>query len=64
MRKQFSKACPTQAAHIYEALSYYHAEQAEIEENVEESRVERLIERHRLKVATDGRVVTVGSLEP
>lgn len=64
MWKQFSKAWSTQAAHVYEVLSYYHDQQAEIEENVEESGVERLIERHRLKVATDGRVVPVGSLEP
>jgi len=51
-------------AQVYEALSYYHDHQAEIEQDIEESRVERLIERYGLKVTTDGRIVAEGSREP
>lgn len=50
-------------AQIYEALSYYHDHQAEIEQDIEESRVERLIERYGLKVTADGRIVAEGSPE-
>jgi len=52
------------AAQVYEALSYYHDHQAEIERDIEESQVERLIERYGLKVTTDGRIVAEGSCEP
>ena len=51
-------------AQVYEALSYYHDHQAEIEQDIEESWVERLIERYGLKVTTDGRIVAEGSREP
>ncbi len=44
-------------AQVYEALSYYHDHQAEIERDIEESRVERIIERYGLKVTADGRLV-------
>ena len=44
-------------AQIYEALSYYHDHQSEIEQDIEESRVEHLIERYGLKVTADGRLV-------
>ncbi|HBY93750.1 MAG TPA: DUF433 domain-containing protein [Chloroflexi bacterium] len=44
-------------AQVYEALSYYHDHQAEIERDIEESRVERLIERYGLEVTADGRIV-------
>ena len=44
-------------AQVYEALSYYHDHQPEIEEDIRESQVERLIERYGLKVTTDGRIV-------
>jgi len=44
-------------AQIYEALSDYHDHQAEIERDIEESRVERLIERYGLEVTADGRIV-------
>jgi uncharacterized protein (DUF433 family) len=44
-------------AQVYEALSYYHDHRSEIEQDIEESRVERLIERYGLKVTTDGRLV-------
>jgi uncharacterized protein (DUF433 family) len=46
---------------VYEALSYYHDHLAEIENDVEESGVERLIERYGLKVISDGRIVAEGS---
>lgn len=51
-------------AQVYEALSYYHDHQAEIEQDIEESRVERLIERYGLKVTADGCIVTEGSRGP
>ena len=44
-------------AQVYEALSYYHDHQSEIEQDVEESRVEGLIERYGLLVTEDGRIV-------
>ena len=44
-------------AQVYEALSYYYDHQAEVEHDIEETRVERLIERYGLKVAADGRIV-------
>lgn len=46
---------------VYEALSYYHDHLAEIEDDIEESRVERLIERYGLEVDSDGRIVAEGS---
>ena len=48
-------------AQVYEALSYYHDHQAEIEQDIQEGQVERLIERYGLKVAADGRIVAEGS---
>jgi uncharacterized protein (DUF433 family) len=45
-------------AQIYEALSYYHDHQDEIEQDMAESRVENLVERYGLRVATDGRLVS------
>lgn len=45
-------------AQIYEALSYYHDHTAEIEQDIEASRVERLVERYGLKVMPDGRFVS------
>lgn len=44
-------------AQVYEALSYYHDHASEIEHDIEESRVENLIERYGLKVMPDGRLV-------
>ena len=44
---------------VYEALSYYHDHQAEIEQDIEEGRGERLIERYGLKVTADGRIILV-----
>ena len=46
------------AAQVYEALSYYHDHPAEIERDIEEGRVEQLIERYGLRVTADGRIVT------
>jgi len=51
-------------AQVYEAFSYYHDHRSEIERDIEESRVERLIERYGLKVTADGRLVAEGSSEP
>lgn len=47
-------------AQVYEALSYYHDHQAEIEEEIAEERVEHLIERYGLKVTPDGRILAQG----
>jgi uncharacterized protein (DUF433 family) len=44
-------------AQIYEALSYYHDNPAEIEEDIEESKVVRLIEHYGLNVMADGRLL-------
>lgn len=44
-------------AQVYKTLSYYHDHQAEIEQDIEESQVEQLIERYGLKVTTGGRIV-------
>jgi uncharacterized protein (DUF433 family) len=44
-------------AQVYEALSYYHDHQSEVEQDIEESRVERLIERYGLKITTSGNLV-------
>lgn len=51
-------------AQVYEALSYYHDHQAEIEQEIEQSRVEHLVERYGLKVTPDGRIVTEDLGEP
>jgi uncharacterized protein (DUF433 family) len=51
------------AAQVYEALSYYHDHQAEIEQDIEESQAERIIERYGLTVTADGRIVTEASRE-
>jgi uncharacterized protein (DUF433 family) len=44
-------------AQVFAALSYYHDHQAEIEQDIEDSRVENLIARYGLKVLPDGRLV-------
>ena len=51
-------------AQVYEALSYYHDHRPEIDQDIKESRVERLIERYGLKVTADGRLVAESSREP
>jgi uncharacterized protein (DUF433 family) len=51
-------------AQVYEALSYYHDHLSEIERDIEESRVERLIERYGLKVTADGRIIAEEDCEP
>ena len=48
-------------AQVYEVLSYYHDHQSEIEQDIEESRVENLIARYDLKVTPDDRIVVEGS---
>jgi len=45
-------------AQVYEALSYYHDHQAEIEKDIAESRVERLVEHYGLKLTPEGRIVS------
>ncbi len=45
------------AAQVYEALVYYHDHVSEIEQDIETSRVEHLIERYGLKVMPDGRLL-------
>lgn len=44
-------------AQVHEALSYYYDNQAEMERDIAESRVENLVERYGLKVTSDGRIV-------
>jgi len=44
-------------AQVHEALSYYYDHQMEIEKDIEESRVEHLIERYGLVAAANGRLV-------
>lgn len=44
-------------AQVYEALSYYHDHQSEIEQDIEQSRVKNLVERYGLKVTPDGRIL-------
>lgn len=51
-------------AQVFEALSYYHDHLAEIEQSIEESRVERLVERYGLSVNESGRLVTRANDEP
>ncbi len=50
-------------AQVYEALSYYHDHQSEIEQDIAESGVERLIEHYGLGVTADGRIVAEASHE-
>jgi uncharacterized protein (DUF433 family) len=45
------------AAQVYEALSYYHDNTMEIEQDIQDSSVQRLIARYGLKVTTDGRII-------
>ncbi|MBI3921258.1 MAG: DUF433 domain-containing protein [Armatimonadetes bacterium] len=49
------------AAQVYEALSYYHDHQAEIERDIEESQVENLLERYGLRITHDGRIAPHGN---
>jgi len=44
-------------AQVFAALSYYHDHQAEIEQDIADSRVETLIARYGLKALPDGRLV-------
>ncbi len=44
-------------AQIFEALSHYHDHQAKIEQDIEASRTQSLIEREGLQVTADGRLI-------
>jgi len=44
-------------AQVFAALSYYHAHQAEIEHDIENSRMETLIARYGLRTLPDGHLV-------
>ena len=44
-------------AQVYEALSYYHDHRANIEQDIEQSKVERLVERYGLTVAANGWII-------
>lgn len=44
-------------AQVFAALSYYHDHQAEIEQDIADSRVETLMTRYALKALPDGRIV-------
>ena len=41
-------------AQVHEALSYYYDHQAEVEKDIEEGRVEHLVEKYGFKVIADG----------
>jgi len=43
-------------AQVYEALSYYHDHQAEIEQDIEEGQVAQLVERYGLELTGGGRI--------
>jgi uncharacterized protein (DUF433 family) len=45
------------AAQVFEALSYYHDHQAEIEGGIADSRLESIVDRYGLTVTPDGRIV-------
>lgn len=47
-------------AQVYEALSYYYDHLDEIEQEIRENQLERLIERYHLQVAADGRITAAG----
>jgi uncharacterized protein (DUF433 family) len=42
---------------VYDALSYYHDHSAEIEEDIEENRSERLVEKYGLILSDDGSII-------
>jgi uncharacterized protein (DUF433 family) len=44
-------------AQVFASLAYYYDHQAEIERDIQESRVEHLMERYGLKVTADGRLL-------
>jgi len=44
-------------AQVYEALSYYHDHQEEVERNIQENQTKRLIERYGLRFTGKGRLV-------
>lgn len=50
-------------AQVYEALSYYHDHLAEIEQDIQESQVEQLLERYGLKATPDGRIIAAQTNE-
>ena len=50
-------------ARVFAALSYYHDHQEEIEQDIADGKVERLIERYGMKVTQDGRIVAEGNGE-
>lgn len=45
------------AAQVYDALSYYHDHQDEIEEGIQENRIRSVMERHRLKMDENSRLI-------
>jgi uncharacterized protein (DUF433 family) len=44
-------------AQVYEALSYYHDHLAEIEQDIQESQVDHLLEGYGLSTNSDGRII-------
>lgn len=51
------------AAQVFEALSYYHDHQVEVEKEIDESRVSELLEKYGLRVTDGGRIVATGKHE-
>ena len=45
------------AAHLYEALSYYHDHEAEVERDIEQGGIADLVERYGLILAESGEVI-------
>lgn len=46
------------AAQVFEALSYYHDHQVEVEQEMNESRVSELLEKYSLRLTDEGRIVS------
>jgi len=44
-------------AQVHDALTYYYDHQAEIEQDIEDNRVQTLVERYGLRAMPDGRLV-------
>jgi hypothetical protein len=51
------------AAQIFEALSYYHDHQTEVEQEILESRVSELLGKYDLRLTDEGRIVSVDNHE-
>ena len=51
------------AAQVYDALSYYHDHQDEIERDIQENRIQNVMEKHDLRKDEGGKLVIKGKSE-